>query len=63
MHFKIKGFTSNWRSTQRLNIFDILQNDLDLDESNSELMLGDDEMKFDSETLESKLIVINWNYL
>ncbi|EDS26628.1 conserved hypothetical protein [Culex quinquefasciatus] len=52
VHFKIKGFTSNWRSTQRLNIFDILQNDLDLDESNSELMLGDDEMKFDSETLE-----------
>lgn len=43
-----------------MNIFDILQNDLDLDESNSELMLGDDEMKFDSETLESKLIVISW---
>ncbi|XP_055642241.1 adenylate cyclase type 10-like [Toxorhynchites rutilus septentrionalis] len=49
VHFRIKGFTSYWRSTQRLNIFDSLQDELM--KSDSEILIGDDEMKWDSETL------------
>ncbi|XP_058818168.1 adenylate cyclase type 10-like isoform X3 [Topomyia yanbarensis] len=50
VHFRIKGFTSDWRSTQRLNIFDMLQEDR-MDDDRSEIMIGADEMKLDTETL------------
>ncbi|XP_058447696.1 adenylate cyclase type 10-like [Malaya genurostris] len=50
VHFRIKGFTSDWRSTQRLNIFDMLQEDR-MDDEGSEIMIGADEMKLDTETL------------
>lgn len=53
VHFRIKGFTSNWRSAQRLNIFDLLhENELD-DDDDSRIVAGE-EMKLDSETLGSK---------
>lgn len=54
VHFRIKGFTSNWRSAQRLNIFDLLhENELE-DDDDSRVVAGE-EMKLDSETLGSKL--------
>ncbi|KXJ77263.1 hypothetical protein RP20_CCG007993 [Aedes albopictus] len=50
VHFRIKGFTSNWRSAQRLNIFDLLhENELE-DDDDSRVVAGE-EMKLDSETL------------
>ncbi|XP_055594686.1 adenylate cyclase type 10-like [Uranotaenia lowii] len=48
VHVKILGFTSYWRSTQRLNLFDMMH---DLDEDESEMMVGTDEVKLDLETL------------
>ncbi|XP_055544370.1 adenylate cyclase type 10-like isoform X2 [Wyeomyia smithii] len=50
VHFRIKGFTSYWRTTQRLNIFDVLQKENE--DERSEVMIADDEMKLDTETLE-----------
>ncbi|XP_053691913.1 adenylate cyclase type 10-like [Sabethes cyaneus] len=51
VHFRIKGFTSYWRTTQRLNIFDVLQKE-NMEDDRSEIMIADDEMKLDTETLE-----------
>ncbi|XP_065092856.1 adenylate cyclase type 10-like [Ochlerotatus camptorhynchus] len=49
VHLRIKGFTSSWRSAQRLNIFDLLhENEVEDDDPG---IAAGDEMKLDSETL------------
>ncbi|XP_035907479.1 adenylate cyclase type 10-like isoform X1 [Anopheles stephensi] len=48
MHLKIKGFTSYWRSTKRLNFADAAYRD---DEEDEDLFVQDDAIKIDSEMI------------
>ncbi|XP_049548290.1 adenylate cyclase type 10-like [Anopheles darlingi] len=48
MHFKIKGFTSYWRSAKRLNLAEIIIRD---DQDSEESLDLDDAIKIDSEML------------
>uniref|UniRef100_A0A182SVP6 Guanylate cyclase domain-containing protein n=1 Tax=Anopheles maculatus TaxID=74869 RepID=A0A182SVP6_9DIPT len=48
MHLKIKGFTSYWRSTKRLNFVDVSYRD---DEEGEDLFVQDDTIKIDSEMI------------
>lgn len=50
MHFKIKGFSSYWRSAKRLHLSEIIIRD---DQDSEESLDMDDAIKIDSEMLAS----------